>query len=124
MTSKEIHRVLLIEDNLIFRHELKDFIQSKFPLVKVEEAADGREALEKTQNSLPRLVFMDVRLPGQNGLELTGKIKAMYPDTLVVVLTDYDFHEYRERAKHQGADAFLSKDAPLEEIEGWVRKIV
>jgi DNA-binding NarL/FixJ family response regulator len=66
--------------------------------------------------SSPDTIFMDLRLPGANGLELTQKIKAQSPDTVVVIITNYDLPEYREAAFQSGADHFLSKDSFLKLI--------
>ena len=52
---------------------------------------------------------MDIKLPGQNGLEVTRRIKVLHPDMQVVMLTSYDFPEYREAARACGAYNFLSK---------------
>ena len=54
---------------------------------------------------------MDIRLPGENGLQLTKRIKTGYPDTKVVILTSYDSLEYREAAIRCGANCFISKDS-------------
>jgi DNA-binding NarL/FixJ family response regulator len=75
----------------------------------VEEALDGKAALEKVISFLPHLVFMDIRLPGQNGLELTRKIKTSHPNIAIIILTDYDLPEYREAARSGGADGFIPK---------------
>jgi DNA-binding NarL/FixJ family response regulator len=53
---------------------------------------------------------MDFRLPGENGLNLTKKVKARYPDIIVVILTSYDLPEYQE-ASWQYADYFFAKDS-------------
>jgi len=81
----------------------------------VEEANDGRDALDKMETLSPDLVFMDIKLPGQNGLEVTREIKARYPGTTVIILTSYDLPEYREAAKNCGADYFLSKGSSIRE---------
>jgi len=75
----------------------------------VEEAMHGVEAMEKLETFLPDLVFMDVRLPGETGLELTKKIKASHPDILIIILTDYNLPEYRKAAFDSGADDFVVK---------------
>ena len=54
---------------------------------------------------------MDIRIPGESGLALTGKIKAAHPDIIVVVNTSYDLPEYRSAAYEMGADHFISKHA-------------
>ena len=104
-------RTMLVEDNGIFRESLRDSLRLKFPSIEIIEAGNGEEALEKI-GSLPRnLIFMDIRLPGQSGLELTEKIKKRHPDIMIIILTDYDIPEYREAAARFKADHFLSKDS-------------
>ena len=109
---------LLVEDNVSFRHALSDILLSYFPLIGVEEAGDGAEALSKVEFQRPDLIFMDIQLPGENGLEVTKKIKRVYEDIVIVILTSYGLPEYRQQAFRNGADCFLSKgdDSCMEEI--------
>jgi YesN/AraC family two-component response regulator len=79
--------------------------------MEIAEAGNGLEALERVDSFSPNLIFMDIRLPGQNGLELTKKIKELYPDIIIIILTNYDLPEYREAAARFNADHFLSKDS-------------
>ncbi len=106
-------RILIVEDNAFFLQFLKETIQLRFPSIDILEAANGEEAMEKIKTLPPEAVFMDLRLPGENGPELTKKIKAQYPDITVVILTNYDLPEYREAAYQSGADHFVSKDSFL-----------
>jgi DNA-binding NarL/FixJ family response regulator len=78
--------------------------------MEIIEATDGVEAFQKIDLCPPDLIFMDIRLPGQNGLELTRRIKADHPDIIVIVLTSYESPEYREAAIRFKADYFFSKD--------------
>src|SRR4030065_2929612 len=105
----EVRRVLVVEDSTIFRTLLKETLQSRFPTTKILEAADGEEAMREIAAHPPDLIFMDIRLPGENGLDLTTKIKAKYPDVTVIILTSYDTPEYREAAVQAKANYFLSK---------------
>ena len=104
-------KTMLVEDNTIFRESLKDSLRLQFPSMEIAEATNGREALERIDSLSPNLIFMDIRLPGQNGLELTEKIKKLYPEIIVIILTNYDLPEYREAAVRFKADHFLSKDS-------------
>jgi DNA-binding NarL/FixJ family response regulator len=91
----------------------------------VEEAENGEEALAKIETSFPHLVFMDIKLPGQNGLEVTREIKARYSEIKVIILTSYDLPEYREAATNYGADYFLSKgSSSREEILALVESVL
>ena len=100
---------LLVEDNADFRHALSDILLSYFPLMGVEEAGDGEEALGKVKHQRPDLIFMDIQLPGANGLEVTRQIKRVDADIVIVILTSYGLPEYRQQAFRDGADCFLSK---------------
>jgi YesN/AraC family two-component response regulator len=93
--------------------------------MSIEEAGDGDEALQKIGLSTPDLIFMDIKLPGENGLHLTQKIKAKYPEVVVIVLTSYDFPEYREAAFQYGANHFMVKGLSTnEEILALVESIL
>ena len=104
-------KVLIVEDNASFRTTLRDSLQTLFPSMIVHEAVEGNEALQKVDRFHPELIFMDIRLPGENGLHLTQKIKASYPETKVMILTSYDTQEYREAAARCGANCFVTKDS-------------
>jgi DNA-binding NarL/FixJ family response regulator len=104
-------RVLIVEDNKIFREAIKKRLEGDFRSMVVEEAANSEEALQKINRASPHLIFMDIRLPGMNGLELTKKIKKDLPGINIAILTDYDLPEYREAASQYGADRFFVKSA-------------
>ena len=109
--SNIMFKTMIVEDSTSFRTLVKDNLQDQFPSMNVIEAADGVEAFQKINSHPPNLIFMDIGLPGENGLELTRKIKADYPDVIVIILTNYDLPEYREAAARNKADYFFSKDA-------------
>ena len=89
------------------------------------EASDGIEALQKIEALKPELVFMDVRLPGDNGIQLTQKIKAKYPNTRVIILTSYDSFEYRGAAIQSGGNCYIPKDSlSYIQIEKLVRTLI
>jgi DNA-binding NarL/FixJ family response regulator len=102
-------KILLVEDNVAFRRVLKQSLREFFPCVIIGEAGDGEEALRKIETILPSLIFMDIDLPGEDGLELTRKIKATHPETAIIILTSHDLPEYRQLAYERGAYNFLVK---------------
>jgi len=112
-------KVMLVEDDEGFRRSLAGILRSRFPSMVLDEAADGTEAMEKVKSFLPQLIFMDISLRGQNGLEITKRIKALYPDINVVFLTSHDYPEYREAAHECGAYCFLPKgSSTVQQIQG------
>ena len=100
---------LVVEDNATFRKILLNLLSYRFPFMDIDESESGEDALNKIKARVPDLIFLDIRLPGENGLELTRKIKSVYPDTIIVILTNYDLPEYRQLANQYGANYFLSK---------------
>jgi len=112
----DMRRILIVEDNAFFLQFLKETLHSRFPSMDILEAANGDEAMQKIKTLPPNAIFMDLRLPGENGLELTKKIKVQHPNIIVVILTNYDLPEYREAAYQCGADHFLPKDSFLKMI--------
>lgn len=114
--------ILLIEDNRFFRKSFRDFLLGRFPDVIINEAADSIEALHKMDEQQPDLIFMDINLPGVNGLTLSKIIKKNHPDLPIIILTAYDLAEYREAVLGFGADEYIVKTAiNCRQIEGLVR---
>ncbi len=108
-------KTLIVEDSNFFRQLFKETLHSWFPSMDISEASNGCEAFEKMETLQPDLVFMDIKLPGENGLELTKRIKTEFPDVTVVILSGYDFPEYREAAHRFKADHFISKGSTTKE---------
>ena len=100
-----------MEDNASFRETLREKLQTLSPSMVIDEAEEGNEALQKVEALKPELVFMDIRLPGENGFQLTQKIKARYPNTKIVFLTGYDSLEYRGAAIRAGGYCYIPKES-------------
>ena len=117
-------KALIVEDDPLFRQILKEILASRFPSISIKEATHGIEALQKLDMNGLDLVFMDIKLPGMNGLELTKKIKESHPSIPVIILTNHDTPEYRKAALECGADYFISKASSIEqEIEMAVQSV-
>lgn len=63
--------VLLVEDNLMFRQSFKEALLTYLPTLQIAKAANGLRALKLMQECCPQVIFMDLKLPGENGIELT-----------------------------------------------------
>jgi DNA-binding NarL/FixJ family response regulator len=101
--------ILVVEDDLTFRKWLKDTLLREMPRLAVREAPDGEQALKEVKDFNPRVVIMDIGLPGKNGIEITKAIKSLCPPAKFIFLTNYDDPEYRQAAEKLGVDCFLSK---------------
>ena len=103
-------RIMLVEDNKIFREAFKDQLLARCPSAIVKEAANGEKALQGFDGS-SQVIFMDFHLPGENGLQLTKMIKGLFPNVRIAMLTFYDFPEFRQAAFRAGADRYFVKDS-------------
>lgn len=116
---------LIVEDNAAHRQALHYLLQGRFPSIEIDEASDGRDAMRRALSHHFDLVFMDIRLPQGNGLELTKAIKRISADTFVCIFTSYDILEYRDAAFHNGADHFMVKgDSSEAEIVDLVESLL
>ena len=117
-------RVMIVEENLLFREAYRRELLRHFPFISIQEAKDGGEAMEKIQRMTPSLIFMDIGLPGLNGLQLTRRIKEAFPNIRIAMLTGYDFPEYRRTASQCGADRYFLKDSiDWKEVEEFIQYV-
>ena len=102
--------VLIVDDHSPLRQIMRDFLQSAFPDCNFREAADGASALEACNAYRPNLVLMDVCLPDANGIELTARLKTLYPEMQIIVISYMNAKVYVQRALAAGARAYILKD--------------
>ena len=118
-------RVLIIEDNQIFRESFREVLQDRLPSIIIEEAGNGPEAMEKIHGGHPNIIFVDMRLAGIDGLDLAQEIKKEFPGIRIAILTGYDFPEYRRKASQYGVDRYFVKDSlDWKEVEEFVQYIL
>ena len=115
MDRLKVFKILIVDDSALFRQTLKEVLQVRFPSIEIDEAIDGEKARQKIKTSPPDFIFMDINLPGENGLVLTQKIKVRYPSIIITLLTGWNFPEYREASIQCKADYFLFKGSATQE---------
>lgn len=120
MIPKSI-KVLIVDDVPQVRQGLATMLKlaAKNLTPKLEvigEAQNGSEAVEQTQALHPDVILMDLEMPVLDGYNATQCIKSTHPSILVVVLTIHSDPSTRQKAAQAGADAFVEKGAPLEEL--------
>lgn len=114
---------MLVDDHPAFRKGLAALMAREPDIQVVAEAGDGRQAVELFRSERPDVTLMDLRLPGQGGVETTLEIRTAFPDARIVVLTTFDLDEDIYRAIQSGASAYLLKDTPEEEIAETIRLV-
>jgi DNA-binding NarL/FixJ family response regulator len=109
-------RVLLVDDQLLFREGLATLLSVRSEVEVVGEAANGLEALERVATLKPHVVLMDLRMPVLNGVEATRRLRAAHPDVRVVALTTFDDDEDVFEALRAGALGYLLKDVSADKL--------
>ena len=109
-------RVVLVEDNQVFREGLELVLGLRSDIEIVGAAEDGSEAVELARELRPDVVLMDYRLPGMDGVEATAALLAAYPRAAVIGLTASANVRERQALTEAGAIDCLSKDDDLDEI--------
>ncbi|NSW44527.1 MAG: response regulator transcription factor [Bacteroidales bacterium] len=109
--------VYLVDDHEIFRKGLKLLLQEVSFVNIIGEAAYGDQFLIELQKVQPDVVFMDIKMPGLNGIETTKKALEKYPDLKIVALSMYGDEEHLQAMLDAGAKGFLLKNASKEDLE-------
>lgn len=116
-------RILLVDDHAILREGLRALL-SYYPDVEVVgEAGDGAQALECVERLCPDIVLMDIAMPGMNGLEATRRIRQQYPNTRVLILTQYEDQPYVLPLLRAGASGYVLKRALGADLINAVRAV-
>ena len=103
-------RVLLVDDQALFREGLETLLSVHSDIEVVGQASNGQEAVEVAAKVQPDVVLMDVRMPILNGVRATRRLKRSLPQCRVIVLTTFDDDEYVFDALRAGAAGYLLKD--------------
>ncbi|OXM68706.1 response regulator [Amycolatopsis vastitatis] len=113
--------VLVVDDEPMVCAHLRTILGSAPDIEVVAQAADGAEAVEAVVRHRPRVVLMDLRMPGVDGLTAIARITELPDPPAVVALTTFDADTYVIRALRAGAAGFLVKSTPPEDLIGLVR---
>jgi DNA-binding NarL/FixJ family response regulator len=116
-------RVLLGDDHSIVRAGLRRLVEDAGDMVVVAEAADGREAIKKVQESLPDVAVIDLSMPGMDGLEVVGRLLSRYPKLPVLILTMHEEEQFVIRAIGAGAMGYVTKRSAAEQLLAAIRKV-
>jgi DNA-binding NarL/FixJ family response regulator len=115
---------LIVEDHDAVRRALRERIQASFVQLRLREAGSVEEALEIVEREKVDYVFMDIRLPGTDGVDGTRMVLERSPHTSVVVVSGLDDASHRSAAKRAGACAFVSKRAIGRELIPTIESLV
>ncbi|MDO5052026.1 MAG: response regulator transcription factor [Pseudoclavibacter sp.] len=123
MTTREKITVLVVDDQGLVRDGFSRIVDAQPDMHVVGLAEDGARAVELAERLRPDVVLMDVRMPGVDGIEATGRILKHRPETRVLGLTSYDSDESAIRMLRAGAVGFVLKDGTAEQLADAVRAV-
>jgi DNA-binding NarL/FixJ family response regulator len=109
-------RILICDDQDIISEGLKLILESNPEFQVVATTKDGSQALGEIRRIKPDLVLMDLKMPIMNGIQATQEIKKQFPDIKVLILTVYGDDEWLFDAIRSGADGYILKDIPHQEL--------
>jgi DNA-binding NarL/FixJ family response regulator len=117
-------RILVVDDQALVRGGFAMILRIHDDIEVVAEAGTGLEAIEAARRHRPDVILMDIRMPGMDGLEATGRILAEADwDVRVLILTTFDPDEYVYEALRAGASGFVLKDIPADQLATAVRTV-
>jgi DNA-binding NarL/FixJ family response regulator len=115
--------ILICDDQDIITEGLKLILESQ-PDFKITTASDGSAAVDRVAEAQPDIILMDLKMPIMNGIKATATIKQRFPDVKVLILTTYGDDEWLFDAIRSGADGYLLKDIPHEELFKAIRSTI
>ena len=101
--------VLLVDDNRRYRHELRRMVGKAFPQLMIYEASNTAEVLQLVEKVDPEVVFVDVVLGDEDGIQCARRIKLQNPKPRIILISAYPDREFHRRGLEAGAMAFLDK---------------
>jgi DNA-binding NarL/FixJ family response regulator len=109
-------RVMLVDDDHLLRSGLRSILSSDDSIEVVDEAENGRQAVQRARHHRPDIVLMDVRMSELDGIAATGELLKATPATKVIILTTFEIDEYILGALRAGASGFLLKRSSPEQL--------
>jgi len=114
---------MIVEDHFVVRVGLKAIINSQADMTTVAEAGNGKQAVEAFEQHKPDVTLMDLRLPGQSGVDAIAAIIVKYPRARIIVLSTYGGDENIFRAFQAGARAYFLKDVKGQDLVQAIRAV-
>ncbi|SDT88694.1 DNA-binding response regulator, NarL/FixJ family, contains REC and HTH domains [Polaribacter sp. Hel1_33_78] len=115
--------VILADDHVLVRDGIKALLEDQTGINVIDEASNGKEALEVVSKNKPHILIVDIRMPEINGIEVVAEINKHHKDVKTLVLSMHDSEEYVVRSIQAGADGYLLKGASKEEFLKALNKV-
>ena len=116
--------VIIADDNAMVLSQMRALLSLEKDIIIVGQARNGFEVVKLAGEHTPDVVLMDLKMSHTDGFEAVRQLKEAQPGMRIVVLTMYDNEDYKQKALSLGADAYLIKGRPMQEILDTIKKNV
>jgi DNA-binding NarL/FixJ family response regulator len=116
-------RVLLTDDHMLFRQGIRTLMQAEADMEIAGEASSAADAVTAAAALRPDVVLMDIGMPGMSSFEATRQIRKDHPETRVLFLSMYDDEDYLAECVEIGANGYVLKDSPAEQLITAIREV-
>jgi two-component system response regulator NreC len=116
-------RIIITDDHTLFRQGIRTLLSAEPDLEVIGEAANAADAITIARQLHPDIVLMDIGMPGMSSFEATRQIRKERPETRVVFLSMYDDDDYLSESLAIGANGYLLKDSPAEQLVMAIREV-
>ncbi len=117
---KESERILVVDDEQGILESFDAMLGDDYPLVTLD---NGFEAIEYVRSHRPRLIFLDIKMPGMNGIEVLKTLRRDEVDAAVVMVTATTQAHYEDEAEELGITAYLRKPFEVDDVEDIARQV-
>lgn len=116
--------MLIVDDATLIRERLISMLKRVRGIANIREAADVTEGIERSEESCPDLMLLDISMPGGSGIDVLRVVKKRDPAPVVAVLTNYPYDEYQQRCEELGADYVFDKTSEFHKVLEVVKDLV
>ncbi len=116
-------KILLADDHQLFREGLKRILNMESDIEVIGECGDGIQVMEFCNHQVPEIVLMDINMPIETGVVTTERLKGMFPDVKVIILSIHDDESYVFETLRKGATGYLLKDMEAESLINAIRSV-
>lgn len=116
-------KIIIADDSLMLRDRIKNLIKDIKNIEISGEAENGLQALQMVEEKKPDLAILDIRMPEMNGIEVLVKIRERGVKTIVCMLTNFPYKQYKDKCMAEGAEYFFDKNLDIQQIVNVITKL-
>lgn len=122
--NNQLYSILVVEDHTIYREAIVEILNKTNLTNGVDEAENGKVALEKIESKQYDIVFLDIEMPELNGIETSKIIKEKYPEIKIIILTSHQYNSKVIELIDMGISAYLLKNTDKQELINAIEKVI